>query len=652
MILSKGNCDLRTPSRLLKGLARALAALLLIQVLPGGGAHAQDLRIGYPQQFTISPKGVNLQTGQFTYQQVDLAVGPLKFTRMFGTGGSNTVSGFGVPMSGGGSLSNGWAHNFTSNIWIDNSTSTPFYHVTVDGTQYTFKYSGGTSMAPADGPALNARLVASGSIQAGGTTNGQWVMSDGSGNQYTFSGPGYVVPLQSMLYANGSAVTLTYNAGGQPKLISSSLGYAIVLDYNGNQTISAACGYNTALTYVNSSTTCSGSPLVKVSYGYDSAPRLTSVTDVRLGVTTIKYSVTYGMTELSCITLVNSQSCAIQNTYSGSSGYADAVTSQTTAKGNLWQYTYTPPPNPADVPQAPCSPYWSQGSMIDAAGRGTSAYYDRGYLVQLYAPDGEYDYLYPNGCATYGSSGIAPVSVETRLTIPAFVRKPGGVREYYDFDNLGRITKKAVLPIGGPDPSGLISSDPTLARCCTNIMSFSPPTGSLIYQTNYVPWATAGCANVSDAKLCDKPISVIDPNGNETDYTYDPAHGGLLTETLPAQPNGVRPQTRYSYVQRQAWLKTSGGGYVGTGQYVWLLASKSLCKTSAWTGTACAAGSSDLVTTTYDYGPDSGPNNLLLRGVVEDSGTGTLNLRTCYTYDAQGNKLSETKPLGTAGSCP
>jgi hypothetical protein len=156
---------------------------------------------------------------------------------------------------------------------------------------------------------------------------------------------------------------------------------------------------------------------------------------------------------------------------------------------------------------------------------------------------------------------------------------------------------------------------------------------------------------VADAKRCDKPVSVIDPNGNQTDYTYDAAHGGVLTETGPAV-NGVRPQTRYAYVQRQAWVKTSGGGYAQTGENVWLLASKSLCKTSAWTGTACAAGASDEVTTTYDYGPDSGPNNLLLRGVVDDTGTGRLNLRTCYAYDVQGNKISETKPLGTGATCP
>ncbi len=56
--------------------------------------------------------------------------------------------------------------------------------------------------------------------------------------------------------------------------------------------------------------------------------------------------------------------------------------------------------------------------------------------------------------------------------------------------------------------------------------------------------------------------------------------------------------------------------------------------------------------TTYDYGPETGPNILLLRGqaVTADGQT----LRTCYAYDGRGRKISETSPNGTAGlaACP
>jgi YD repeat-containing protein len=59
---------------------------------------------------------------------------------------------------------------------------------------------------------------------------------------------------------------------------------------------------------------------------------------------------------------------------------------------------------------------------------------------------------------------------------------------------------------------------------------------------------------------------------------------------------------------------------------------------------------SDEVLTTYDYGPDSGPNNLLLRGkaVTADGKTA----RTCYAYDALGNKISETSANAQLANCP
>jgi len=39
-------------------------------------------------------------------------------------------------------------------------------------------------------------------------------------------------------------------------------------------------------------------------------------------------------------------------------------------------------------------------------------------------------------------------------------------------------------------------------------------------------------ATCSNAKTCNKPLSVTTPDGIKTTYTYDPVHGGILTETL------------------------------------------------------------------------------------------------------------------------
>jgi YD repeat-containing protein len=151
---------------------------------------------------------------------------------------------------------------------------------------------------------------------------------------------------------------------------------------------------------------------------------------------------------------------------------------------------------------------------------------------------------------------------------------------------------------------------------------------------------------------CNKPNWIKDARGNQTDFTYDCSHGGLLKETLPADPQGIRPQSRYTYTQRYAWVKNSAGSFVKATAPIWMLASKSACiaGAAATSGSGCALGASDEVVTTYDYGPDSGPNNLLRRGQAVAAGGTTL--RTCYGYDVLGNRISETTPNAGLTSCP
>jgi YD repeat-containing protein len=155
---------------------------------------------------------------------------------------------------------------------------------------------------------------------------------------------------------------------------------------------------------------------------------------------------------------------------------------------------------------------------------------------------------------------------------------------------------------------------------------------------------------------CNKPTGIQDPNGNWTYYTYDPTHGGVRTETLPADSNGFTPQKRYSYVQLYALLKNSSGGYTPSAAPIWKLSSMSSCMTGNWNGTACvnAQGTqitNDLVTTTYQYGPTSGAaNNLLVRGQTVT--WGTTSHVTCYGYDALGNRTSVTTPNAGLTTCP
>ena len=154
----------------------------------------------------------------------------------------------------------------------------------------------------------------------------------------------------------------------------------------------------------------------------------------------------------------------------------------------------------------------------------------------------------------------------------------------------------------------------------------------------------------SNPKTCNQPTSLTDANGNVTTFTYDATHGGVLTKTGPAV-GGVSPMTRYYYAQREAWLR-SGAGYAKTGEPIWLKSEEYSCRTSTLDPVAgtCSVGAGDLVRTLYDYGPDTGPNNLWLRGVAVEADGQTL--RTCYQYDELGRRIAETKPLGTGATCP
>lgn len=170
-------------------------------------------------------------------------------------------------------------------------------------------------------------------------------------------------------------------------------------------------------------------------------------------------------------------------------------------------------------------------------------------------------------------------------------------------------------------------------------------------QINKIVSYTAGYpATCGNFKTCNQPTWTRDGNGNQTDYTYDAAHGGILTETGPGDASGVRPQKRYEYAQRYAWLKNSGGTYSQAADPVWVRTKEEYCVSTAAVSGDCAGGASDEVVTTYDYGPNSGPNMLLVRGVAVTSNGQTL--RTCYGYDRMGRKISETKPAADLSSCP
>jgi RHS repeat-associated protein len=147
----------------------------------------------------------------------------------------------------------------------------------------------------------------------------------------------------------------------------------------------------------------------------------------------------------------------------------------------------------------------------------------------------------------------------------------------------------------------------------------------------------SGCVG-AQAVYCNKPTYEIDARGKRTDYTYDPVHGGILTETRPADDHGVRPQTRYTYAQYSAKVLNASGQLVNEAP-IWKLQSTSSCSTQA----SCA-GTADEVVTSYTY-----DDNLLVATETVRAGDNSASATVTRTYDPVGNLVLVDGPMPGAG---
>lgn len=361
----------------------------------------------------------------------------------------------------------------------------------------------------------------------------------------------------------------------------------------------------------------------------------------------------------------------------------------------------------SNSPAQTCHPYsdFSYLTITDMAGRQTKYTQDRyGRTVKVEEPTGDvFDYQYcqpfhigysgPEYCATYTFTPGGPVpeigsyeydndkaiyvwrNQERWTYIPMHTTTPSGtISSITATSPLGvqRSSHAFSLNNGRQGPSFLVNitdDDGTNQLYSQNLDSW-PATLNLpsAYSEAYTRDARGnitqvrqygtGLADVnryagydltcSNINTCNKPNWVKDGKGNQTDIVYE-ATGLMKSVTAPADSSGVRAQTRYFYAQRYAYIKNASGSYAQASSPIWLLTSESTCKTGAASGDGCAVAG-DEVLTTYDYGPASGPNNLFLRGTaVTASG---VTRRTCYAYDVNGNKISETSPRAGLASCP
>jgi len=130
---------------------------------------------------------------------------------------------------------------------------------------------------------------------------------------------------------------------------------------------------------------------------------------------------------------------------------------------------------------------------------------------------------------------------------------------------------------------------------------------------------------------CNRPLTFTNARGKVSLFEYDPIHGGVVAVIAPAGPDGKRPYTRYSYA-------------LVNGEY--RLTANSTCQTTGGTTGLSAspcAGTADEVKTSYTY--DANGN---VTSTTTANGTGTLSAAQAMTYDAKGDLLTVDGPL--AGS--
>jgi len=584
----------------------AISALLAGSAMPLSSASAQKVD---PKVERYLEGSVDLYFGSLTHANTDLAFGPspdeggLAFTRYIGSS-SNSDNGPSVD------------HNLQVMIfrkwWLEPVVGPDKknydYNIVLGATKNLFQktYSD---------PPLETMLGANFATLALSGVDGPYVYTARDGTKVDFPAlkqclPAYYGGINCnvgtrVTRPNGVVTNFHYAPISSdtdiPKVqfVATNRGYALGIEYTSNGRVSKACAINLATTYAAPGAPCpAGTPTATYTYTYHPSSPQTVISSTFTDATGVVTTYSYG----DYLESVQTSGRAVPDVTIAYSATTGRVSSLTYADGSAWSYTY----QQTEPPWITITNEWTR--VTDPLGKETL-----------------HNFAY----------GQAP--------------KPGSIT-----DPLGRTTQfrygpgfSPSIPTEQTNPEGDVTRNTIDSRGRTTEARRIAKPGAGLADTVQTATFPSGCLNTP---TCEAPLSRTDANNNTTTYTYDPVHGGVLTETSPAVA-GVQAVKRFTYAQHYAWLKTSGSGYVQAASPIWLLAEERTCRTSATVGNACAAGASDEVVVSYQYeaGNTATPSNLLLKGktVTADGQT----LRTCYGYDSQGRKIWETTPRAGLSTC-
>lgn len=579
-----------------------------------------------PQIYTVTPGGINIAEGGFTYSKTDLSIGTLSFERHYDGVGFDADLPYNDRDPVAMPFDTHTGHNF--DIYVTSSrvlANTQAGTVTYPQHWHTVMHLGaGTS-----GTYWQSNLTSSGYIVADDMeaekaelhmTNGAYVYTDQSGTVYRFdpnlhvtgTPPGvdasHSQRIASITYPDGRIRTFSYDGNGLLKLVSDNAGYAVVLDHGINGVVSAACGFSLAQDYVSAVSTCSGAAL-KVTYGYGSNG-LSQVTDVLGGVT--QYAATAAGL-ITCITPPGASGCQISNSYNGR-----GVT-QTMADGAVWYVRAT-------------STFSRDSDYIPSDGDSESIVTD---------PAGKTSYY-----AFTGSTPYSATDANGRTTSYRFI----GGSNVLEAQNQNVHTGTLLQEVDYPEGNKYLAEYQGPFHAVSKQSYVAKPGSGLADIVKTFGYDLSPCANNVPVAPCTKPVTTTDAKNNVTNFAYF-GHGGIQWEMQPAAaPGEARPLKLYTYVQKYAYIKNAAGALVAASGAIWMPGSGTACQTAAGSSTASCDAAGPMMVTTYEYGADGSANNLLVRGrAVTSEG---VTHRTCYGYDDRGRRISETNARAGLSVCP
>lgn len=612
-----------------------------------------------PPPYSMRQFGIDLSTTDVRVQNDDISVGSGEFPTKLTLSRIYSAIGYpfrNLPRIPGHNHYTGFGQGSTHNLLAyftrqrcTNSSNSRIISLTavVFGKSYHFSgggciQSGPSTLVSDDDEGASARIVDS--SQAIWTyelitREGMRVLfSDQAAYQYDTIGGRYASFVE---FPNGDFVNFNYapspSVSGTVRLtsIANSRGYGLSFDYKtraryfGGNTLTDSSLITSITSFKKSGSNQTN--LDTVYYTYDPTDYvLASFQNSAGGV--FRYTYDEGRPIGVFLPQNTTQNPSMSIAYSG--GISQVRSGQVTNVNAAGTYVAPLGDNESDVD-------WSvPGSATDAIGNVTLFRFS-----DPTAPDPiSVSVINPDGSSRGYSTVFCETSPACRL-YPNFGRMPSHFRDengrlwVYKYDVHGR-------PLATTNPEGAVNSLTRDARGnvteVRNQVKLGYSASDITSQAVFAPCTSA------NYKHCNQPSYTIDPRDGRWDFQYDPISGGLAVSLAPADANGVRAVTRYSYtsfdygpVSPPSLLGSSG---------IRLLTAKDTCLSSSVTSGiidfSYICPQANRIREVYTYTPSTAVSSSSLEVVsvtpVADSNAASMS----FTSDDVGNITSSTDLKG------